>query len=560
MRLDLSVKGKLSIGDSLLIDKIAPKVYDSYNNFIVRLVADNSLCELDLLLSIVSRNPLQSQLLPIISRLILLQEKLERGEVISQITIEDSSMLSPINGILAKFDVKIPIQVKNKNIFFVFQVFLKFIQSAYLIFISWVWPRLTMTYRKKPKESILLVDTFVLPGSFTKKGEFIDRYYTGYNQYLSGEQNRAIWYSPMLVGYKTLMGCIRMANLSKRNKHNFLFQESWLTLFDYIHAMYLTVVLPLKIKNYPLFMGCDIRKILISEVKKDVFSPTLIKAICRFKFIKNMSTAGIDICRAVNWHENQNIDKAFNLGFHVHYPAVSVKGYQGYIAPSYWSHTVPQLFELEARLLPDNLYVISNNRKKDVLSNCPGLEVGVASAFRFSYLSNITRAKPSLNTVPTVLITLPIDIDESKGILHACIELHSLVNRKINVLVKQHPVYSKCEFEKMVPAFKNDTFIVVDDSMSNLLERISLLISSASSTCAEAVSLGIPVAIYGNRYGITANPVSSAESAITKVFYSKEQLVEFIDGSLKRNNQGKDIEKYFFIDNSESAQDLFVCK
>ena len=559
MRLDLSHRGMLSVQDSILIDEIESEALDIYNELIAQLTKDNSLKGLNLLLSITSRNPLQSQLLPIIAKLLLLQKKLERGDKISNITVESSSMLEPVRKILDSFDISIPIIAKNTRRHFSFGVLLRFVQSSYLILISWLWPRLTRSYKKAPNNNIVLVDTFVLPSSFTKEGEFIDRYYTGYDQHLNNKQKRAVCYAPVLSGYRTLTGCIKMALLSKKSKQNFLFQESWLTLFDYLHAMYLTMSLPLKVKNFPNFIGCDISKILLDEARRDILSPMLLKAICRFKFVKRISLANIKVCHVVNWHENQSIDKALNLGFHMHYPGVVIKGYQGYLAPSYWAHLVPQPFELENQLLPDDFYVISNYRKKETLDNCPNLSVGIASSFRFSYLLDIERVEFFFETDKTILIALPIDIRESQDILRVCIKLKSLISRKITLLVKQHPTYSKDKFEKLVPEFGNSAYKVVNDSMSNLLERISLLISSASSTCAEAVSLGIPVAVYGNRYGVTANPIANTDSEIAQVFYSQEQLAEFINNSLTTNYRRKHIEEYFYIDNGESAKELFVC-
>lgn len=561
MRLDLSVRGKLSIEDSLLIDEIVPKFYDSYNDFIAQLMADNSLRELDFLLTIVSRNPLQSSILPTFCKISLLQEKLRQGDVVSSIIVEDGFMLAVVGEVLSRFNQKTSVTVSQNKPYIVsiFPMFLRFIQSVYLIAISWLWPRLMGIYRKRPKEPIVFVDTFVLPSSFTSERGFFDRYYTGYEQYLSDVQNEKIWYSPTLAGFRSLRKCLKMAAQSKKDGHNFLFQESWLTLGDYIHALYLTIMLPFKIKKVPSFMGYDVRKLLISEARMDIFSPSLMKAICKFKFIKNLQVAGVEVCQVVNWHENQGIDKALNLGFHRHYPSVVVKGYQGYIAPSYWIHTVPQPFELENLLLPDQIHVISKKRKQDILDSCPNLDTRVASAFRFSYLYNVNKAE-SVSEDLTILITLPIDIYESERILNACVELHSLVDTKINILVKQHPTFERHVFAKLVPLFLNSAFILTEDSMAILLGRISLLISSASSTCAEANSLGIPVAVYGNQHGVTVNPIADIESGADNVFYSQEQLAKFVNHSLKNNNQKKDIERYFFIDNGESAQTLFVCE
>ena len=87
------------------------------------------------------------------------------------------------------------------------------------------------------------------------------------------------------------------------------------------------------------------------------------------------------------------------------------------------------------------MHVISENYKKTILDSCPDLNVRVSLAFRFSYLHNINRKRMDLN-IPTILITLPMDITESINILAACSQLHILVNTKINILVKHHPTYS----------------------------------------------------------------------------------------------------------------------
>ena len=221
---------------------------------------------------------------------------------------------------------------------------------------------------------------------------------------------------------------------------------------------------------------------------------------------------------------------------------------------------MPQSFEFENSTLPNQLHVISEDYKKTVLDSCPNLDVRVASAFRFSYLYDVNRSKVMTDS-PLILIALPMDVNESVSILNTCIQLQSLIDSKVSILVKHHPGHDSKEFAKQVPAFLNDAFVPTNDSMSDLLESISLMISSASSVCVEAASLGIPVAIYGNRYGVTMNPMTNIiNNTKDNVFYSQEQLGKFVDFSLQKNSQKTSIEQSFFMDNGESAQALFVCK
>jgi hypothetical protein len=562
MQLDLSNNGELSIEDSILIDKIAPEVQNEYNKLVENLISDNALCTLDLLLSVVSRNPHHSSVLLTLCKILLLEKKLKNGDDISLIIIESPMLIPTINSVLDKFNQKIPVRVRNRfpHILLIFFSGIKFIKSIYLIIISWLWPRLTKSYKIQPKESILFIDSFILPGSFTKEGDFVDRYYTGYDINLSNAQRKKIWYSPTLFGLKTLSQCLKMSIQAKKSKYNFIFQESWLTFYDYIYAFYLSVILPFKVKNTPLFMGHNVYKLLISEARTDVLSPSLIMAICKYRFIRNLRKENIEVCHVVNWHENQTIDKALNLAFHKYYPDVVVKGYQGYVSSPYETHKVPQSFELENSTLPNQLHVISKGYKKVALHACQNLDVRVASAFRFLYLYNVNRSKKYEEPL-IILISLPMDTSESSNILKSCVKIQSRIEMDVIVLVKHHPAHDRIKFIKRVPLFLDESFIQTNDSMSDLLGSISLLISSASSSCAEAASLGIPVAVHGNRYGITMSPINDhVNGYLNNIFYSKSQLVEFIRLYLGMNYNNSSIDETFFRDNGESARALFACE
>lgn len=561
MVLDLSNKGKLSIEDSILIDSIAIKVQKEYNKSTEKLISINKLSELDLLLSVVSRNPFETSILPTLCKVILLEEKLKKGDKINLIIIENNYILETIELLLEQFNIKISIKVKKYNITLrlIFFGFSNLIKSVYLIIIHWLWPRLSKTPRIKTKENVLLVDSFILPSSFSISNVFLDRYYTGYEKYLSNFQRDKIWFAPTLLGFRTLGQLLKMSNQAKKSQTNFIFQESWLSFYDYIHSLYLGVIIPYKLRETCLFMGHNINKLLISEARKDFCSPALILSICKYKFITNIKNANIKICQVVDWHENQIIDKALNLALLKEYPKVIVKGYQGHVSSPYETHKIPQAYELENGTIPRQLFVISENYKKTILNSCPDLDVKVSSAFRFSYLYDIDRTKAVIDE-PKILIALPMDIDDSIGILNSCINLQSLIDQKVEILVKHHPGYSTKEFTKKVPEFLNDSFTITNSNMSILLETILLLISSASSVCVEAASLGIPVAIYGNRQGVTMNPIpTNSINFKNNIFYSQKQLGNFANDCLGKTNSKSFIGQSFFMDNGATAKELFVC-
>jgi len=123
MQLNLKSKGRLSVSDSIFLDRIAPDVDKEFNYLTACLVKDNNLKVLSLLSSIVSRNPLQSPMLSVLYRVALLEEKLKKGDNISLIIIDDPAMLPIIEQIMDKFDKNISIRkdyifFKSKSIFF----------------------------------------------------------------------------------------------------------------------------------------------------------------------------------------------------------------------------------------------------------------------------------------------------------------------------------------------------------------------------------------------------------------------------------------------------------
>ena len=51
------------------------------------------------------------------------------------------------------------------------------------------------------------------------------------------------------------------------------------------------------------------------EIYKDMASPALMLAVCKYRFIRRLSKENVQICAVVDWNENQIIDRAINLGF-----------------------------------------------------------------------------------------------------------------------------------------------------------------------------------------------------------------------------------------------------
>jgi len=290
----------------------------------------------------------------------------------------------------------------------------------------------------------------------------------------------------------------------------------------------------------------------------DIASPSLFRALCQYRFIRRLSKKNINISGVVNWFENSVNNRALNLSFKDHYPSVSVKGYQGFMPISYYASLQPQLYELKARVLPDLLYVMNKEVITLYRKTCKGLPLKLSPAFRFSHLFNLQDRRSSSEKV--ILISLPGAgmVNESLGIIKSYLLIANNLDKNTRVIVKPHPTFTRKQLMKVALEFSDYRLKYTSKKIPKLLESANVVISAASSVSVEAVAVGIPVAIYGSRYGITMNPIPSyVPSNIWSIFYSEVQLERFIKKALKKRGRTSIAHKLFTPVNKKNTTELF---
>ena len=130
---------------------------------------------------------------------------------------------------------------------------------------------------------------------------------------------------------------------------------------------------------------------------------------------------------------------------------------------------------------------------------------------------------------------------------------------KKETITKNYKVLKKNHFHFSIDDVFASLIEITDKNMHQLLELCSVMISSTSSACVEAVSVGIPVAIYGNRYGVTLNPIpENVPNEIWEVFYTKSQLVLFINQALVKKSRHSIVNDLFHPISREGARELFT--
>jgi hypothetical protein len=557
LELDLRKNGELSTDDSILIDKIAPSVLEEYNDFTRRLIKENKLSGLSLLLAATCRNTLASPVYNVFCRAALLEEKIVKDEVPSLIYVDDDSE-KIIRSVLAKFNLTgyVKIQcLKKRNLFK--HIVVNIFKSIYCLVSAWFWVRL-FKIKKIPNDSVIFIDNFLLIDSFNKKGEFFDRYYTGYDQYLPSTDISQVWYAPTFYGIKYPSDYINICKSLKKTDQNFLIQEAWLTVTDYVYSFFISLIIPFLLRSHLSYRDFDTKSLIFKVKIRDLGSPELMRAIYKFRFIRRLSKNGVDICNVVDWNENQIIDRALNMAFREFYPHLTIKGYQGFPAPEYYASLQPVCYEMELNTLPHQLHVISDVYKKIKLEVCKDLDVRVSPAFRYSHVFE-AKDRRSIES-PIILIALPGMLDECRWLCEICSCISKKLPAEVKFLVKIHPIYTIKRFLDLIPEFNDSLFEIINQPISELLELTSVLITMGSSVAVEAVAVGVPAAICGNRRGVTLNYIpKSVPKELWSVSYNLDTLEDFVRTALKYKKRQTMANELFHPITEKSTRKLFVC-
>jgi len=387
-------------------------------------------------------------------------------------------------------------------------------------------------------EPLTLIDTFVLPGYVDK-----DRYYTGITDGLSGKEKEAVWFVPLLYGYRSWQyaSLVKQLRMSRRN---FILKEDYLKLRDYLYAWgHIFRVSVIKMRPY-FFYGIDISPLVREEVRSSrIFNSSYI-ALLNYRFARRLKEAGLKLRLVIDWFENQPIDKGWNSGFQKFYPKTPTKGYQGFVASSRLLGVCPTEEEKKNKVIPQEISVIGRGLVQSRKSFCSNLQVTVAPALRFTKLRRKRKFFPDPKFF-TILVVLPITLDDSANILALVAHFSKRKNEKNRYWIKAHPAKTQDQVKKAFGRGWPEWFEFVSGDLNDWIEKSDMLVSAASMACFETIARGIPIAIVRSRSGLTNNPVPEGITKdMWRVCYTSEEVEQAIEFyKSQRRDQREEYEK-----------------
>jgi hypothetical protein len=397
-------------------------------------------------------------------------------------------------------------------------------------------------------KALTLIDTFILPGYIER-----DHYYPGLLGALSEKERQSVYFVPLIAGYRPRQ-YLSVVKQLRRSFRNFVLKEDYLKLRDYLYAWgHFFRIRVLKVTSC-IFQGIDISSLVREEMNSYRGFDSSFQSLLNYCFAKRLKNNGIQLKLVIDWFENQIVDRGWNAGFRRFFPKTVIKGYQGFAPTPHYLCMYPTEEEMENEVIPKEVVVIGKGLVQSARKFCANIDVTVAPAFRFQRLWQKRKSLPNSNFY-TILVALPILMNESIRILTLLEYVTRELNQDVRLWIKPHPTTPLSQIKRALSLKWPERFEVISGDFNDCIEESDLLISSTSSTCLETIAKGIPVVVVGNRTGLTHNPIPEAIiEDIWQLCYTQDEVAKAIqfyqNRSLKKvmehEEVGRRIRKEYF--------------
>jgi len=542
-KLDLRFHGKLSPEISCIFNKVSYDLRKDFNGFVSEL-SKPYINNLDWWVQgPASRNTFSSSFFHNYCCLHLLQYLIENNKFSFNEILVDSLAIKKIfanylsDSNIHDCNICCNLTIKENTKKFVKRYFLIYILFARKI-IQLLIARITRKNSDNniPSIPLVLIDTFVIP-CYTNE----DRWYGSLWDNLTAEQRAETFFVPTVV-LTPLKSMYLVYSSLRFNARNFIIKEDYIRMNDLYFALsYKSRIKKIQIK--PAYvLGYDFSSVIQDEFENNPDVPTVVESLLTYRFIQRLKSAGVTVRLAIDWFEGQAIDKAWNKGFRDIYPDAKTIGYRAFESFPFYLCSYPLPIEKKAGVIPAVMAVQGRGTLETVNEFMPDLDAIVIPSFKSGHVWEHNE-RPVINN-NTVLTTLPISLRSSLRIIKLFCSICEK-NNGIKVIIKPHPTHSIDKVKKSLNnTFPNNLEISPEKSLSVLLNKASLLVTEASSTCLEAMATSVPVIMMENQEGLTFDPIPDR---IPKELYRKirteEQLIAAIDYYFNFNSEDLEQQK-----------------
>lgn len=324
----------------------------------------------------------------------------------------------------------------------------------------------------------LLVDVFVIPGAIET-----DRYYPGLWENLPEDCRSRVCFVPHVHGFP-LRRLREVRRTLERGGRPVLMKEDYLNTSDLLFCLGHRRRLK-QIRIPPLQMeGLDMTDIVKEDLSDPVHFRNALLGLANYRFARNLSRR-MQCETALDWYENQPLDKGWNLGFRRFHAGGRTVGYLGFHTATRAYCPLPR--ELADGVTPQRIAVMGGAFADKLRLHTPEVQVFTAPAFRYQWLWESAAAEPG--SANAVLVLLPIDRQTAEFIVALVLDME----RGGPFIIKEHPALRLERLDRLRAAPQPD--LRIDDRpVPELLGHTGVVVCGGGTTAGlEALASGVPV-------------------------------------------------------------------
>lgn len=477
------------------------------------------------------------------------ENQLVRRELEHKFNLQPDKLRNLISNIIA------PIQFGSR---FITNKLWFVVWNCYFIFLA----KYKYKFHKKFDISrpLILIHTFVKPGDFTKEGQFNSLYFGELPKYIEKKGKKPIFFPRVLDSRAYESVVEKMASSNQR----FLVPHAYLTFFDIFVVLANVIFKRLTISSPPKFENIDITFLIENDLTTDLVDNRMMADLLYPCMLERFKQQGIDFERLIYTFENHAWEKVLCHSFRRFYPHTRLVGYQhSTFAPMHLNYFISQK-DQAVMPFPDRI-ITSGLQDEKILINAgfPRNIIVRGGAIRYAYLLDTKQNKPHPEKRPTVLITSSISKSESIELLSKCYE--AFKNTNYRILVKCHPYMPFVRFGSAAGISLPSNFEITNNPISILIPASDILVYSSSTTCIEALAMGVPVVHVKSSLFIDLDQLDDFPGVAPSVADPKE-LAAIVKSILEMNTQElvkqrkkwKEVVGSLFLKPDEKVYKLFI--
>ncbi|MHA2052755.1 MAG: hypothetical protein ACW99F_04060 [Candidatus Hodarchaeales archaeon] len=342
------------------------------------------------------------------------------------------------------------------------------------------------------ENGLILIHTWMDKRSFDETGGYIESYFKGLSSHLR-KKDEEVAIVPYVLSSLPYIQCLKKMG---KSGENFLLPYAYVSIKD-VFSVALKVAFDIPRRRiFPDFEGIKVSGLIYNNLKEDWSGIRKTRDLIFYKVVMGWKKKGIKIHSFIHTYENNTWEKVFNLAFRELYPETRIIGYQHSAVPKMLLNYFFSRKESEIIPLPDR--IITNGRyplRLFVESGYDPKKVACGGAIRYSSLLKKieikrTRSRPQANK--TILVTTSIILTDAVELVIKALNAFG-DSFNYNVTIKSHPVMPYSKFSKYLLIEElPKNFKLSNLSIEELLRESDALIYTTSTTCIEAISLGVP--------------------------------------------------------------------